>query len=553
MPGEAAGRFRPRRKQTSPASAARLAPEARRAAILDAALEEFTARGYEGARLDDVAKRAGIAKGTIYLYFADKEALFQDLVRSMVHPVLGVLEQMRDVDIPARMLIETHAQHLRARDSTARGASDIIRLILSEGPALSGDRRILLSRGDRARAGDHAADPQARGRARRTSRRCAGALSAADRRADAGRDHVARAVRRSSSRSTCRRDDARAYRHSVRREGGMRSRAPLLCCSRSRSPPAATRTTAACRAGSRATSCSSGRTRPAASRRSPCARAIRSRPARRCSRSMPTCSRPTCTPPLRRSPKRARGSRGSKSAQQRQEEIAVLEAQEKRAEAMLRSRPPNWSGSSRCPREASPRRRSSIPRSRISIATRRRWKRCAGRSRSARLSAREEDIAAARQTLAAAEARQSAAETKLARRKLVSPVSGAVQQIYFRPGEMVPAGARCCSILPPGNIKLRFFVAQALLPKIALGDQRRSHLRRLRGADRASELHRALGRIYPAGDLQPRRAQQARVHGRGAAGTAGRPARRPAGAASRSTEPQDEMTSRPTSRSRSRA
>src|SRR5436309_10923153 len=69
-----------------------LPPEARRAAILSAALEEFTARGYEGARLDDVAKRAGVAKGTIYLYFADKESLFRELVRSMVSPVLGTLE-----------------------------------------------------------------------------------------------------------------------------------------------------------------------------------------------------------------------------------------------------------------------------------------------------------------------------------------------------------------------------------------------------------------------------------------------------------------------------
>src|SRR6478672_5852161 len=83
------------------------AAEERRSAILAAALEEFTARGYEGARLDDVAKRAGIAKGTIYLYFADKETLFQELVRSMVHPVLGTLEKLRDVDIPARVLVET--------------------------------------------------------------------------------------------------------------------------------------------------------------------------------------------------------------------------------------------------------------------------------------------------------------------------------------------------------------------------------------------------------------------------------------------------------------
>ena len=61
---------------------------------------------------------------------------------------------------------------------------------------------------------------------------------------------------------------------------------------RSPSLPAAIRTMAACRAGSRATSFSSGRTRRAGSRRSPCARAIRSRPARRCFRLMPTCSRP---------------------------------------------------------------------------------------------------------------------------------------------------------------------------------------------------------------------------------------------------------------------
>src|SRR5688500_7164354 len=94
----ASGKSRPQRRA--------LPPETRRAAILAAALEEFTARGYEGARLDDVAKRAGIAKGTIYLYFADKEALFQELVRSMVHPVLGMLEKMRGLDIPARMLVE---------------------------------------------------------------------------------------------------------------------------------------------------------------------------------------------------------------------------------------------------------------------------------------------------------------------------------------------------------------------------------------------------------------------------------------------------------------
>jgi AcrR family transcriptional regulator len=52
--------------------------------ILAAALEVFSAHGFEAARIDDVARKAGIAKGTIYLYFRDKEQLFRAMVRSLV-------------------------------------------------------------------------------------------------------------------------------------------------------------------------------------------------------------------------------------------------------------------------------------------------------------------------------------------------------------------------------------------------------------------------------------------------------------------------------------
>src|SRR5882724_10017346 len=62
-----------------PSSRAARAAE-RREAIIDAALDEFVARGFAATRLDDVAKRAGVAKGTIYLHFKDKEALFQELI-----------------------------------------------------------------------------------------------------------------------------------------------------------------------------------------------------------------------------------------------------------------------------------------------------------------------------------------------------------------------------------------------------------------------------------------------------------------------------------------
>ena len=64
---------------------------ARRDAILDAALDEFSARGFAATRLDDVAKHADVAKGTIYLHFKDKESLFQELIRSKMAPVVGTL------------------------------------------------------------------------------------------------------------------------------------------------------------------------------------------------------------------------------------------------------------------------------------------------------------------------------------------------------------------------------------------------------------------------------------------------------------------------------
>lgn len=69
------------------------------------------------------------------------------------------------------------------------------------------------------------------------------------------------------------------------------------------------------------------------------------------------------------------------------------------------------------------------------------------------------------------EARLNAARTRVDRRRAFSPVTGSVHQIYYRPGETVPASKPVLALLPPGNIKVRFFVPQALLPRIALGDK----------------------------------------------------------------------------------
>jgi HlyD family secretion protein len=69
-----------------------------------------------------------------------------------------------------------------------------------------------------------------------------------------------------------------------------------------------------------------------------------------------------------------------------------------------------------------------------------------------------------------ARARLNTAQTRLDRRRVASPVSGTVQQVYFRPGEMVESGRPVLSILPPGNVKLRFFVPEAVLPRISYGE-----------------------------------------------------------------------------------
>jgi HlyD family secretion protein len=82
----------------------------------------------------------------------------------------------------------------------------------------------------------------------------------------------------------------------------------------------------------------------------------------------------------------------------------------------------------------------------------------------------QKDFDAAQAALREAEARVNTSETRLARRSIKSPVSGTVEQVYFRPGEVVGATKPIVALLPPGNMKVRFFVPQAVLPSIHYGD-----------------------------------------------------------------------------------
>ncbi|WMW79403.1 TetR/AcrR family transcriptional regulator [Undibacterium cyanobacteriorum] len=68
--------------------------DARPQELLDAALDHFVARGFAATRLDDVAKSAGVSKGTLYLYFSSKEELLKAVVRESIVPLIGQAESV---------------------------------------------------------------------------------------------------------------------------------------------------------------------------------------------------------------------------------------------------------------------------------------------------------------------------------------------------------------------------------------------------------------------------------------------------------------------------
>src|SRR6478735_6704670 len=102
----------------------------RREAILAAALDEFAVRGFAATRLDDIAARAGVAKGTIYLHFKDKEQLFLELVRTEIVPRVQQLSGPLPDAMPTRVLFEGFVQ-MFVREVLPTRRADIIRLVIT--------------------------------------------------------------------------------------------------------------------------------------------------------------------------------------------------------------------------------------------------------------------------------------------------------------------------------------------------------------------------------------------------------------------------------------
>jgi HlyD family secretion protein len=89
--------------------------------------------------------------------------------------------------------------------------------------------------------------------------------------------------------------------------------------------------------------------------------------------------------------------------------------------------------------------------------------------RVANLGARPDEIAAAEQELKAAQAQLAQAEWKLAQKTQSIPVAGSIADVLYREGEFVQAGSPVVSVLPPQNIKLRFFVPEAQFAALRIG------------------------------------------------------------------------------------
>ena len=159
------------------------------------------------------------------------------------------------------------------------------------------------------------------------------------------------------------------------------------------------------------------------------------------------------------------------AAQQRPEEIAVLEANLKQAQASLDystadlDRAKNLVERGFAPQSRLDQAKSVFDHDRAALETIKR------QITVGQLSGRVEELNLARANVEQAKAQVKAAQARMTRLNVVSSVAGRVQEVYYREGEIVPQGRPVVSILPPDLMKVIFFVPQAIIPHLGVGDQ----------------------------------------------------------------------------------
>ena len=119
-------------KEKSPGQRAQRKAE-RPAEILDAAFEEFVARGYAATRVEDIAARVGLTKGAVYFYFETKEDLFEQTLRHVSSPFSDVRQDLAALEGSFEDRIRAFLRIMYDRIATDRKSREMLRFIISEG------------------------------------------------------------------------------------------------------------------------------------------------------------------------------------------------------------------------------------------------------------------------------------------------------------------------------------------------------------------------------------------------------------------------------------
>jgi HlyD family secretion protein len=158
-----------------------------------------------------------------------------------------------------------------------------------------------------------------------------------------------------------------------------------------------------------------------------------------------------------------------RAALQRPQQVAVLQAALERAEAALAlsradyERQRKLFAGGHVAKAALDRAEMALKRDEASVKEARR------QVEAARLSGRSQEIEAAEAAMRQARAQLAAIDFRIARQKVVAPADGVVQDVFFRPGEVVEAGKPVVALLPPANRKVRFYAPEPRLATLRLG------------------------------------------------------------------------------------
>lgn len=159
----------------------------------------------------------------------------------------------------------------------------------------------------------------------------------------------------------------------------------------------------------------------------------------------------------------------SEAAQKRPEEIDVLRASEREASARLELAEQDLDRTRVLVERGTATRANLDTATATEAANRAALDNVRSQIVLAALPARDETLRQARETVAAARAELASAEAALARRSVSAPAAGSIETLYYRTGEVVPAGRPVVALLPPENLRIRFFVPETEIARLSLG------------------------------------------------------------------------------------